>query len=123
VHLRQDGVAVPEVGRLAGCADPDLDVGDPSDRRLQAGAVTSVSHQQEPVRVDPDAGCVWEAAVEWLADRDLALEQLTEDDFRVEDVATVIGTGSDELMLEVARICPAVAIIVTDEPRGVQVFP
>jgi hypothetical protein len=38
-------------------------------------------------------------------------------------VATVVGTGPDELILEVARICPAVAIVVTDEPNGVQVFP
>jgi ferredoxin len=50
-------------------------------------------------------------------------QEIAPEIFRVEDVATVIGTGSDELMLEVARICPAVAIIVTDEPRGVQVFP
>jgi ferredoxin len=43
--------------------------------------------------------------------------------FRVDDVATVIGTGPDELMLEVARICPAVAIVVTEESSGAQVFP
>jgi ferredoxin len=50
-------------------------------------------------------------------------QDLAPEVFRVDDVATVIGTGPDELMLEVARICPAVAIVVTDEPSGVQVFP
>jgi hypothetical protein len=38
-------------------------------------------------------------------------------------VATVIGTGQDELILEAARICPAVAIVVTEERTGAQVFP
>jgi ferredoxin len=50
-------------------------------------------------------------------------QDLAPEVFRVDDVATVIGTGPDELMLEVARICPAVAIVVMDEPSGVQVFP
>lgn len=43
--------------------------------------------------------------------------------FRVDDVATVIGTGPDELMLEVARVCPAVAIRVIDQTSGRQVYP
>ena len=50
-------------------------------------------------------------------------QDLAPEVFRVDDVATVIGAGPDELMLEVARICPAVAIVVTDAPSGVQVFP
>jgi ferredoxin len=50
-------------------------------------------------------------------------EELAPEVFRVDGVATVVGTGPDELILEVARICPAVAIVVTDEPSGVQVFP
>jgi hypothetical protein len=41
----------------------------------------------------------------------------------VDDVATVVGTGPDDLILEAARICPAVAIVVTDEAAGTQVYP
>jgi hypothetical protein len=40
----------------------------------------------------------------------------------VDDVATVVGTGPDDLILEAARICPAVAILVTDD-AGTRVFP
>jgi ferredoxin len=43
--------------------------------------------------------------------------------FRLDDVAVVIGDGPDELMLEAARVCPAVAIRITDEQSGEQVFP
>jgi ferredoxin len=50
-------------------------------------------------------------------------QDLAPEVFRVDDVATVIGTGPDELILGIARICPAVAIVVTDEPSGTQVFP
>jgi ferredoxin len=35
--------------------------------------------------------------------------------FRVHDVATAVGTGPEDLILEAARICPSVAILVTDE--------
>jgi ferredoxin len=43
--------------------------------------------------------------------------------FRVDDdVAVVVGTGPDEFMLEAARACPSVAIVVTDD-AGRQLFP
>ena len=39
------------------------------------------------------------------------------------DVAEVIGTASDELILAAAEGCPSVAIIVTDSASGEQVYP
>ncbi len=39
------------------------------------------------------------------------------------DVAEVIGTGPDQLMLEVARACPASAIALVDEATREQVYP
>jgi ferredoxin len=50
-------------------------------------------------------------------------EAIAPEIFRLEDVAVVIGTGGDELMLEAARSCPAVAIRITDEVSGEQVLP
>jgi ferredoxin len=50
-------------------------------------------------------------------------EAIAPEIFAVEDVAVVVGTGPDELMLEAARICPSVAIVVTDRETGEQVFP
>ena len=43
--------------------------------------------------------------------------------FEIADVATVIGTGPDELMLEAARICPSTAIRITDRDTREQVYP
>jgi ferredoxin len=43
--------------------------------------------------------------------------------FRLDDVAEVIGTGPDELILEAAEACPAVAISVVDSETGETVFP
>ena len=43
--------------------------------------------------------------------------------FAVEDVATVIGTGTDEAVLEAARACPAGAITVIDPETGNTVYP
>ena len=43
--------------------------------------------------------------------------------FRIDDVATVIGTGPDELILEAAEACPAVAITVIDSDTGESVYP
>jgi ferredoxin len=45
------------------------------------------------------------------------------DVFRVDDVATVIGTGPDELILEAAQACPSVAITVIDDETGETVYP
>jgi ferredoxin len=50
-------------------------------------------------------------------------EAIAPEIFRLDDVATVIGTGPDELMLEAARACPAVAIRITDGEGGEQVYP
>jgi ferredoxin len=43
--------------------------------------------------------------------------------FRLDDTATVIGTGPDDLVLEAAETCPAVAISVVDSATGETVFP
>ena len=50
-------------------------------------------------------------------------EALAPEIFRLDDVAVVIGTGADELMLEAAAACPAVAISITDSDTGEQVYP
>jgi ferredoxin len=39
------------------------------------------------------------------------------------DVAEVIGTGTDDVVLAAAEACPSVAIIVTDSQTGEQVYP
>jgi ferredoxin len=49
-------------------------------------------------------------------------ETIAPEIFRVDDVAEVIGSGPEELMLEAARICPTVAIRITDH-TGAQVYP
>jgi ferredoxin len=43
--------------------------------------------------------------------------------FRLDDTAVVIGTGPDELILEAAETCPAVAISIVDDETGATVFP
>jgi ferredoxin len=50
-------------------------------------------------------------------------EAIAPEIFRVDDVAVVIADGPDELMLEAARICPAVAIRIADLETGQQIFP
>ncbi len=50
-------------------------------------------------------------------------EAIAPEIFRVDDVAVVIGAGADELMLEAARSCPTVAIRITDQDSGEQIFP
>jgi len=50
-------------------------------------------------------------------------EAIAPEIFRLDDVAVVVGVGPDELMLEAARVCPAVAIRITDEHSGEQIFP
>ena len=42
--------------------------------------------------------------------------------FRIDDFAEVIGTDSDDVILEAASVCPSVAISVFDED-GAQVYP
>jgi len=43
--------------------------------------------------------------------------------FRLDDTAVVIGAGAEELILEAAEACPAVAISVVDDETGETVFP
>jgi ferredoxin len=43
--------------------------------------------------------------------------------FQLDDTATVVGSGPDELILEAAAACPAVAISVVDSETGETVFP
>ncbi len=45
------------------------------------------------------------------------------DVFRLEDTATVIGSGADDLILEAAMSCPTSAISVVDSETGETVFP
>ena len=43
--------------------------------------------------------------------------------FRLDDVAVVIGTGPEELIMDAAKACPAVAISVVDDETGQTVYP
>lgn len=43
--------------------------------------------------------------------------------FELEDVAQIIGTGPDELLLAAAELCPTTAIRIVDQQTGQQVFP
>ena len=45
------------------------------------------------------------------------------DVFAVDDIAVVIGEGSDKEILAAARACPAGAIIVIDKDSGAQIYP
>jgi ferredoxin len=44
------------------------------------------------------------------------------DVFELEDIAVVIGTGPDDVIIEAARACPSTAIAVFND-RGEQVYP
>jgi len=50
-------------------------------------------------------------------------EAIAPEVFRVDDVATVIGTGPDELILRAAEACPSAAITITDSATGDTVYP
>src|SRR5207302_1927474 len=43
--------------------------------------------------------------------------------FAIDDVARVIGTGPDELLLAAAEACPSVALRIIDRESGEQVYP
>ena len=43
--------------------------------------------------------------------------------FTLEETASVVGKGPDELILEAAESCPALAITVIDDETGETVFP
>jgi ferredoxin len=49
-------------------------------------------------------------------------EAIAPEVFQVDDVARVIGTAPDDLVMEAARACPSVAIQLIDE-SGHQVYP
>jgi ferredoxin len=49
-------------------------------------------------------------------------EAIAPEIFAIEDVAVVIDTGPDELMLAAAQACPSVAIAITDAD-GRRVYP
>jgi ferredoxin len=44
------------------------------------------------------------------------------DVFDLEDIAIVVGSGPDDLIMQAARACPSTAIAVFDE-SGAQVYP
>jgi ferredoxin len=50
-------------------------------------------------------------------------EAIAPEIFAVENVAVIVGSGPDELVLQAARLCPSAAITVTDGESGRQVFP
>ena len=43
--------------------------------------------------------------------------------FAVGEIATVVGSGSDEELLAAAEACPALAIMLTDASTGEVVYP
>lgn len=43
--------------------------------------------------------------------------------FRLDDTAVVIGTGPEDLLIEAAEACPAVAISVIDSETGEPIYP
>jgi ferredoxin len=43
--------------------------------------------------------------------------------FQLDDRASVIGTGPDELLLQAAENCPVEAITILDADTGEQVYP
>jgi ferredoxin len=49
-------------------------------------------------------------------------EAIAPEIFAIDDIAVVVDTGPDELMLAAAQACPSVAIVMTDAD-GRQVYP
>lgn len=43
--------------------------------------------------------------------------------FAVDDVAPVIGTGPDNLLLAAPEVCPSTAIRIVDQQTGEQIYP
>ena len=43
--------------------------------------------------------------------------------FVLDDVAKVVGTGPDELLLAAAEACPSAAIIIRDAATGDHIYP
>jgi len=49
--------------------------------------------------------------------------ELAPEVFRVEDVAVVIGSGSEELLIAAAEACPTSAIRIVDRETRKQIYP
>jgi ferredoxin len=50
-------------------------------------------------------------------------EDIAPEIFRVDDIAVVIGTGPDELMMAAAEACPSTAIRIVERETGEQRYP
>jgi ferredoxin len=50
-------------------------------------------------------------------------EDIAPEIFHVEDIAVVIGTGPDELMMAAAAACPTTAIRIVDRDTREQLYP
>ncbi|MFZ1156120.1 MAG: ferredoxin, partial [Solirubrobacteraceae bacterium] len=50
-------------------------------------------------------------------------EELAPDVFRVDDIATVVGTAPLERLISIAEACPASAISVIDQTTGERIYP
>jgi ferredoxin len=50
-------------------------------------------------------------------------EDIAPEIFRVDDIAVVIGTGPDELMMAAASACPTSAIRIVEQETREQVYP
>jgi ferredoxin len=49
--------------------------------------------------------------------------ELAPEVFVLDDVATVVGTGPDELLLAAAEACPSAAIVLRDAETGDHIYP
>lgn len=50
-------------------------------------------------------------------------EDIAPEAFRVDDVAVVIGTADEALLMAAAEACPVTAIRIVDDGTGEQVYP
>jgi ferredoxin len=50
-------------------------------------------------------------------------EDIAPEIFRLDDIAVVIGTGPDELMMAAAEACPSTAIRILDSETQEQLYP
>jgi ferredoxin len=49
--------------------------------------------------------------------------EVAPDVFALDDVATVVGTGPDDLLLAAAEACPSAAIVILDRETGDHIYP
>lgn len=50
-------------------------------------------------------------------------EDIAPEIFRLDEIAVVIGTGPDELMMAAAEACPSTAIVIIDSETREQRYP